>query len=145
MESANCKDKIIVPTKFTLQVFVRGIHRNVVSRIHLHFGTCLKISLWNPGTYRHKIVLLSSAQFGLVMYNVLVAKVWTCLNLVWKVRTCQIFVAKVWTWVWDLDPGSTLLVPLQILFYQKCFLTFVSRLLRFPIIINPFCIDKAST
>ena len=29
--------------------------------------TCLKACLWNPGTYRHKIVLLSSAQFGLVM------------------------------------------------------------------------------
>ena len=28
--------------------------------------TCLKTCLWNPGTYRHKIVLLSSAQFGLV-------------------------------------------------------------------------------
>ena len=29
--------------------------------------TCLKTCLWNPGTYRHKIVRLSSAQFGLVM------------------------------------------------------------------------------
>ena len=29
--------------------------------------TCLKTCLWSPGTYRHKIVLLSSAQFGLVM------------------------------------------------------------------------------
>ena len=38
-----------------------------VSGIHLHFKTSLKISFWNPGTYRHKIVRLSSAQFGLVM------------------------------------------------------------------------------
>ena len=29
--------------------------------------TCLKTCLWNPGTYRHKIVRLSSAQFGLVI------------------------------------------------------------------------------
>ena len=28
---------------------------------------CLKTCLWNPGTYRHKIVRPSSAQFGLVM------------------------------------------------------------------------------
>ena len=32
------------PTKFTLQVFVRGIHGSFVSGIHLHFGTCLKVS-----------------------------------------------------------------------------------------------------
>ena len=40
-------------------------------------------------------------------FQVLVAKVRTCLILilVWKVLTCQNFVAKVWTWVWDLDPG----------------------------------------
>ena len=35
--------------------------------IHLRFGTYFKTCLWNPGIYRHKIVLLSSAQFGLVM------------------------------------------------------------------------------
>ena len=29
--------------------------------------TCLKTCLWNPGTYRLKIVRLSSAHFGLVM------------------------------------------------------------------------------
>ena len=29
--------------------------------------TCLKTWLWNPGTYRHKIVLLSTAQFDLVV------------------------------------------------------------------------------
>ena len=28
---------------------------------------CLKTCLWNPGTYRHKIVRLSRSQFGLVM------------------------------------------------------------------------------
>ena len=33
--------------------------------------TCLKTCLWNPGTQRHKIVRLSSAQFGLVMKTVL--------------------------------------------------------------------------
>ena len=38
-----------------------------VSGNHLHFGTCLKISFWNPGTNRHKIVRLSSAQIGLVL------------------------------------------------------------------------------
>ena len=54
-------------TKFTLQIFVRGIHWNFVIGIHLHFGTYLKTCHWNPGTYRHKIVRLSSAQFGLVM------------------------------------------------------------------------------
>ena len=31
--------------------------------------TCLETCLWNPGTYRHKIVRLSSAQFGLVMQD----------------------------------------------------------------------------
>ena len=30
------------------------------------------------------------------------------LILVWEVWTCQSFVAKVWTWVWDLDPGRPL-------------------------------------
>ena len=61
------RNKLNVPTKFTLQVYVRGIHVNLVNGIHLHFGTCLNTCLWNPGTYRHKIVRLSSAQFGLVM------------------------------------------------------------------------------
>ena len=28
---------------------------------------CLKSCLWNPGAYRHKIVSISSAQFGPVM------------------------------------------------------------------------------
>ena len=58
-------DTTNVPKKFALHSYVRGIHGSFV--IHLHFGTCLKISFWNPGTYRHKIVRLSSAQFGLVM------------------------------------------------------------------------------
>ena len=57
------RNKIIMPTKFTLQVYVRGIH---VNRIYLHFGTCLNTCIWNQGTYRHKIVRLSSAQFELV-------------------------------------------------------------------------------
>ena len=61
------RDTTNVPTKFTLHSYVRGIHGNFVSGIHLHFGTCLKTSFWNPRTYRHKIVRLSSAQFGLVM------------------------------------------------------------------------------
>ena len=56
-----------VPTLFTLLSYVRGIHGSVVSGIHLHFGTCLKIKFWDPGTYRHKIVGLSYAQSGLVM------------------------------------------------------------------------------
>ena len=54
-------------TKFTLQVFVREVHGNVVSGIHLVFETRLKICLWNPGRYRHKIVRLSIAQIGLVI------------------------------------------------------------------------------
>ena len=41
--------------------------RKFVSGINLHFGTCLNISFWNRGTFRHKIVRLYSAQFGLVM------------------------------------------------------------------------------
>ena len=61
------RNKTNVPTKFTVQVYVRGIHENLVSGIHLHFGACSKACLWNPGTYRHKTVRLSSAQFGLVM------------------------------------------------------------------------------
>ena len=32
-----------MPTKFTLQVFVRGIHGSFVSGIHLHFETCLRV------------------------------------------------------------------------------------------------------
>ena len=59
------RDTTNVPKKFTLHSYVCGIHGSFV--IHLHFGTCLKISFWNPGTYRHKIVRLSSTQFGLVM------------------------------------------------------------------------------
>ena len=53
-----------------LQVNVRRIHLNLVSGIHLHFGACLNTCFWNPGTYRHKIVRLSSAQFGLVMEEI---------------------------------------------------------------------------
>ena len=53
------RNKTNVPTNFTLELFKRGIHET--------FATCLKICLWNPGTYRHKIVRLSSAQLGLVM------------------------------------------------------------------------------
>ena len=34
---------------------------------HSNFGTCIKMCLWNPETYRHKSVRLLSAQFGLVL------------------------------------------------------------------------------
>ena len=61
------RDKANVPKQFTLQVFVPGIHRIFISGSCLHFGTCLKTCLWNSGTYRHKIVQLSNAPFGLVM------------------------------------------------------------------------------
>ena len=61
------RNKLNTPTNFTLQVYVRGIHVNLLSGIHLHFGTCLNTCLWNPGTCRYKIVRLFSAQFGLVM------------------------------------------------------------------------------
>ena len=60
-------DTTNVPKKLTLQKFVRGIHGSLVSGIHWHFGLYLKVCLWNPGTYRHKISRLSSAQFGLVV------------------------------------------------------------------------------
>ena len=50
-----------------LQVYVHGIHINLVTGIHLHFETRLNTYLWNPETYRLKIVRLSSAQFGRVM------------------------------------------------------------------------------
>ena len=60
-------NKLNVPTKFALQVYIRGFHVNFVSRIHVHIATVLNFCLWNPGTCRHKIVRLSSAQFGLVM------------------------------------------------------------------------------
>ena len=63
------RDTTNVPTKFTLPSYVRGIHGSFVSGIHLHFGTCLKISFWNPETNRQKIVRLSSAQLGLLMKN----------------------------------------------------------------------------
>ena len=41
------RDITNVPTKFTLHSYKREIF---VGRIHLHFGTCLKISFWNSGT-----------------------------------------------------------------------------------------------
>ena len=40
---------------------------NFICGIHLHLRTYFKTCFWTSGTYRHKIVLLSSAQFGLVM------------------------------------------------------------------------------
>ena len=61
------RDTTYVPTKLTLHSYIHGIHGSFARGVYLHFGTCLKISFWNPGTYRHKIVRLSSAQFGLVM------------------------------------------------------------------------------
>ena len=60
------RDTTNVPTQITLHSYVRGIHGKFVSEIHLLFGTCKKISFWNPATYRHKIERLCSAQFGLV-------------------------------------------------------------------------------
>ena len=67
--SACCgiRNKTIVPTKFTLQLIVRGIHETFVNVIHLLFGTCLKICRWDPVTHRLKTVRLSSAQFVLIM------------------------------------------------------------------------------
>ena len=52
-----CADKIYVT------IICTRIHGNFVSGIHLHFRTCF----WNPRTYRHTIVRLSRAHFGLVM------------------------------------------------------------------------------
>ena len=65
-----------VLTKFMLQVFVRAIHVNFVSGIHLNFGACFKVCLWNPGSY--KIERLSSASFGLIMKVLIIhgAKLW---------------------------------------------------------------------
>ena len=53
-------------TKFTLELFVREIYGSFKNGIHLQFGTCLKISFWNPGTRTHKIVRPASAKFGVV-------------------------------------------------------------------------------
>ena len=62
------RNKINVPTKFLLQLYVRGIYWNFASRIHLNFEKIwLETCLWNTGTYKHKIVRLSSAQFGLLV------------------------------------------------------------------------------
>ena len=61
-QQTKCTDKI-----FVTRIYSRGIHVNLVSGVHLHFGTCLNTCLWSPGAYRHKNVRLSSAQFGLVM------------------------------------------------------------------------------
>ena len=61
------RDKTNVHTKFTLQAFDRGIDGNFANEIPLLFVTRLKTCLWNPGTYRHKILRLSSAQSGLVI------------------------------------------------------------------------------
>ena len=59
------RNKTNVPTKFTLPLYVCGIHWKFVRGIHLLFGTYFKTCLWNSGSYRHNIVLLSSPQFGL--------------------------------------------------------------------------------
>ena len=61
------RNKLSVPTNFMLPVYVQVIQVNLVGGIHLHFETCLNSCLWNPGTYKNRIVHLSSAQFGLVM------------------------------------------------------------------------------
>ena len=76
------RDSTNVSTKFTLQVFVRGIHGNFVSGFHLHFGICVKVCLWNLRRYKHKIVRLSSAQFSLVMMTYLWLTFWCfCVKL----------------------------------------------------------------
>ena len=63
------RNKINEPTKFTLQVYVRRIHINLVSGIHLLFETCLNTCVWNPGTYRHKIVRLSSVMLNFLIFT----------------------------------------------------------------------------
>ena len=50
--------------------------------------TCLKTCIWNPGTYRHKIVRLSSAQFGLVMFDQKIA-VYRAFSHQNKSRVCE--------------------------------------------------------
>ena len=57
-------DSTKLPTKFTLQVFVRGTHGSFINGNHLHFGTCIKVCLWNPGAFRCKTVRLSSVQLA---------------------------------------------------------------------------------
>ena len=54
--------------------------------------TCLMTSLWNPGTYRHKIVRLSSAQFGLVML------IWVFLRSAIR-TTCSIDIFCLSCWI----------------------------------------------
>ena len=73
-------NKTNMPTKFTLQVFVRRILGNFLGGIHSQFGTSLdfrstKCCRWNPITFwnhsgikEHKNVRLSRAQFGFVMF-----------------------------------------------------------------------------
>ena len=91
-----------VPTNFTLQVFVRGIDGSLVSGIHLLFGTSSKVCLCNPGTYRHEIVRLFSAQFGLVMIYCF------CSNFLLNQKK-KILAAIFWT------------------FFQKCFTHFSEK------------------
>ena len=61
------RDKFKVPTNVTLQVVVCRILESFVIGIHLPSGTCLKICLGNPETYRYQIVRFSGVQFGLVI------------------------------------------------------------------------------
>ena len=53
------RNKSNVLTKLTLQISVRGNYGNFVNGILIDFGTNLNNYLWNPGTYRQKIVRLS--------------------------------------------------------------------------------------
>ena len=89
------RKKTNVPTKFTSQVYVCGIHWKFVCGIHLHFGTYFKTCLWNPGTYRHKIVLLSSAQFGLVK----VQHVYSMQKIWYSKNSFRVF----WYWLLNED------------------------------------------
>ena len=70
LASCRIRDTRNMPTKFTLQEFEWGIQGSFESGIHRHFGTCLRVCLWNPGTYRRRTVRLSSSPFGLVMTEV---------------------------------------------------------------------------
>ena len=68
---AHCgfRNKTNVSTKVTSWLFIPGIYHNFFSGIRLHFGTCLKMCLWNPRTCGQKFMRLPSEQVGLVMFS----------------------------------------------------------------------------
>ena len=70
---AKCHNHINVPTKFVADCFHYETKLCILLFLFCSFIffdhsdtilTCLKTCSWNPGTYRHKIVGISSAQFG---------------------------------------------------------------------------------